>query len=155
MLSKWDYRFLSLAKLVSGWSKDKTKIGAVLTRQNKSIASTGFNGLCSGIDDEKWMKDRIVKNLIVIHAEENAISFCSDHSKEGYHMFIYGPLTPCSHCASIMIREGIASITCVQTPYEGDSWSKSTEIAINILDEAGIPVKVYSEEEYDNYREKI
>ena len=124
-------------------------------RPNKSMACTGFNGPPPKIDDEKWMQDRAIKNLIVLHAEENAIGYCSDPSKEGYHMFIYGPLTPCSHCASIMIREGIASITCVQTPYEGDSWSKSTEIAINILDEAGIPVKVYSEEEYDNYRVKI
>lgn len=55
---KWDRRFMEMAQLVSTWSKDpSTKIGAVLVRSNKIVA-TGYNGFPSGIVDDKRLQNR-------------------------------------------------------------------------------------------------
>ena len=49
----WDMRFAQLAKLVSLWSKDpSTKVGSVIVRPDKTIASVGFNGFPKGVPDE-------------------------------------------------------------------------------------------------------
>ena len=40
-MQKWDLRFIELAKLVSTWSKDpSTKVGSVIVRPNKTVASS-------------------------------------------------------------------------------------------------------------------
>lgn len=49
MLSKWDERFIELARLVATWSKDpSTKVGAVIVRPYRTVASVGFNGFARG-----------------------------------------------------------------------------------------------------------
>ena len=51
-MSKWDRRFLELAKQISTWSKDpSTQVGCVVVGPDREIRSTGFNGLPRGIDD--------------------------------------------------------------------------------------------------------
>ncbi|MEC8672013.1 MAG: CMP deaminase, partial [Candidatus Thermoplasmatota archaeon] len=45
-MSKWDQRFLELAKQISTWSKDpSTQVGCVVVGPDREIRSTGFNGL--------------------------------------------------------------------------------------------------------------
>ena len=56
-LSKWDARFLELAEHVAAWSKGPRKrIGAVIVRPDKSIASLGYNGPPRGFDDEAFLR---------------------------------------------------------------------------------------------------
>ena len=44
MSSKWDERFIDLAKHISQWSKDpSTKVGFVVIGEDREIRSTGFN----------------------------------------------------------------------------------------------------------------
>jgi dCMP deaminase len=44
VLSKWDERYLALAKEVSTWSKDpSTQVGAVTVGSKKEVLSQGFN----------------------------------------------------------------------------------------------------------------
>ena len=63
MLSKWDERFIELARLVAAWSKDpSTKVGAVIVRPDRTVASVGFNGFARGVDDtEERLNDRALK----------------------------------------------------------------------------------------------
>jgi len=73
-MSKWDSRFMDLARLVASWSKDpSTQVGAVIVDQDKRIVSTGFNGFPRCVNDSPV--DREVKLLRTIHAEENALLF--------------------------------------------------------------------------------
>ena len=52
--NKWETRFLEMARLVSGWSKDpSTKVGAVIVRPDKTIASVGYNGIAIGVKTRK------------------------------------------------------------------------------------------------------
>ena len=75
MSSKWDARFIDLAKHISQWSKDpSTKVGCVVIGEDREIRSTGFNGFPRGIsDDMERLEDREQKYPLICHAEENAI----------------------------------------------------------------------------------
>ena len=43
MTSKWDLRFIELARHISGWSKDpSTKVGCVVVGEDREIRSTGW-----------------------------------------------------------------------------------------------------------------
>ncbi|AMQ66003.1 dCMP deaminase [Stenotrophomonas phage vB_SmaS-DLP_6] len=112
----WDMRFAQLAKLVSLWSKDpSTKVGSVIVRPDKTIASVGFNGFPKGVPDTpEWYEDREIKYKLVKHAEENAILF-SQESLEGYTLYVY-PLPPCSQCAGDIVQRGIKRVVAVVPP---------------------------------------
>ena len=60
MTSKWDERFIDLAKHISQWSKDpSTNVGCVVIGEDREIRSTGFNGFPRGIaDDSERLEDR-------------------------------------------------------------------------------------------------
>ena len=75
MASKWDLRFIDLARHISEWSKDpSTKVGCVIVGEDREIRSTGFNGFPRGIDDtSERLGDRNQKYPMICHAEENAI----------------------------------------------------------------------------------
>lgn len=112
----WDVRFAHLAKLVSLWSKDpSTKVGSVLVRPDKTVASVGFNGFPKGVPDKiEWYLDREIKYKIVKHAEENAMHFCLEKI-EGYTLYVY-PLPPCSTCAGDIIQRGVKRVVAIVPP---------------------------------------
>jgi len=74
-LTDWDKRFLSLAANVATWSKEpRKKVGCVIVRPNRTIASLGYNGFPRGVTDSpNRLADRTLKNHIAIHAEMNAL----------------------------------------------------------------------------------
>lgn len=104
---KWDNRFIELTKLVASWSKDpSTKVGSVLVRPDRTIASMGFNGFPRGVPDKpEWYLDKSFKYPMVRHAETNALSFLREDAK-GYTLYVY-PLFPCASCAGEIIQRGI------------------------------------------------
>lgn len=56
-LPKWDARFLELAEHVAAWSKGPRKrIGAVVVRPDRSVASLGYNGPQRGFNDEAFLR---------------------------------------------------------------------------------------------------
>jgi dCMP deaminase len=71
MSTKWDLRFLELARHIAGWSKDpSTQVGCVVVGQDREIRSTGFNGFPRGIEDnEERLKDREQKYPLICHAK--------------------------------------------------------------------------------------
>lgn len=90
-LSKWDARFLELAEHVAALSKGPRKrIGAVIVRPDKSIASLGYNGPPRGFDDEAFLRmTRDEQHSVVIHAEDNALRQTHDaESVAGYTLCV-------------------------------------------------------------------
>ena len=60
--TKWDNRFLVLAKLIGSWSKDpSTKVGAVIVDQDNKIVSVGYNGFPKNISDPSVFKATLIK----------------------------------------------------------------------------------------------
>jgi len=134
--TKWDKRFLELAKLVGSWSKDpSTQVGAVVVDDNNRIVSIGFNGFPQGVEDsEERLVDREAKYDIIVHAEANALMF-ANKSVEGCTLYTW-PFQPCSRCAGLIIQSGIKRVVSIEN---GENrWRKNFDIAKQLLLEVGI-----------------
>lgn len=138
MLTKWDYRFFDLARLVSTWSKDaSTQVGAVIVDHNQRIVSLGFNGFPKGIaDTEQRLNDRELKYKMIIHAEENAILF-ANRSLEGCAAYVF-PFPPCPSCMGKIIQSGITKIVCGN--YIPDRWKDSFDLSFKLAAEANVEI---------------
>lgn len=142
--NKWDRRFLEMAELVSTWSKDpSTKVGAVIVRPDRTVASVGFNGFPRGCSDAaEFYADRDLKLSRVIHGEMNAIL----HAREPLHGYTlyswppgYGP--SCDRCSAHIIQAGIKRV--VHRMVGGDfasRWKEVSERGLQMYEEAGVEV---------------
>lgn len=141
--TKWDERFLELAKLCGSWSKDpSTQVGAVIVDNNNRIVSIGFNGFPQGVEDSsERLLDREKKYDIIVHGEINAILFANKPVK-GCTLYTW-PFQPCSRCASLIIQSGITRV--VSVVHGGERWKKNFEVARELFSEAGIIVELINE----------
>lgn len=137
-VSEWDLRFLALAEHVAAWSKDpSTKVGAVIVRPDRTIASVGYNGFPRGVrDDAERYADRRTKYPMTVHAELNAIVSAKEPLK-GYTIYV-APLSPCAGCAGAIIQAGISRVVakCLQP----ERWRESFDHSSVMLSEAGLEV---------------
>ncbi|CAC9455119.1 deoxycytidylate deaminase [bacterium endosymbiont of Bathymodiolus sp. 5 South] len=140
VLSKWDERYLALAKEVSTWSKDpSTQVGAVTVGSKKEVLSQGFNGFPRNIKDtDERYNNRETKYKFVVHAEMNAIynATYSGTSLDGATLYVYG-LPICSECAKGIIQVGIKKVV-VEKSKELDNWNDSVKLSKAMFDEAGV-----------------
>lgn len=139
-MSKWNQRFLDLADHISTWSKDpSTKVGCVIVNPRNLVVSTGFNGFPSGVEDlpERYA-NRELKLQMVLHAEENALSFYRG-SVEGCSLYVTHPT--CSHCAGLIIQQGISKVVVPLEAWKtdmADRYKESNRIARIMYSEAGV-----------------
>lgn len=139
-VDKWHYRFLSVAFLVSKWSKDpSTKVGAVATR-DKRVLSTGYNGLPRGVMDlSDRLENRSTKLLMTSHAETNVIASAAAHGVSLSDATVYITLWPCASCAAQLINAGVSRIVVPAQPIL-ERWADSFALARTMLQEAGVDV---------------
>ena len=140
ILTKWDQRYLSLAKEISTWSKDpSTQVGAVTVGCKKEVLSQGFNGFPRNINDtDERYNNKETKYKFVVHAEMNAIynATYSGTSLDGATLYIYG-LPICSECAKGIIQVGIKKVV-VKKSKELDYWNDSFKLSKAMFNEAGV-----------------
>lgn len=107
-MTNWDSRFLALAKLVSGWSKDpSTQIGAVIVGPDNGVISVGFNGFPRGMSDDPTLyNNRDEKYSRIVHAEVNALLYAGRPIPEGCTLYTF-PLVSCDRCVVQMLQAGI------------------------------------------------
>lgn len=139
---KWDGRFLDLATFIAEWSKDpSTKVGAVLVRPDRTIASVGFNGFPRGVlDHVERYEDRSTKYEMVVHAEMNAL-LSSRESLEGYTLYV-APLPPCSQCAAAIIQRGIRRVVIAMPGELSPTWAQKWTISSTMFAEAGVEISI-------------
>lgn len=142
--TKWDRRFLELAKQVSTWSKDpSTQVGAVLVKDRKVVAM-GYNGFPHDVlDDPNRYADRELKYKLIVHAEANAILQAGKEAR-GCSLYVYPSfmMPPvCNECAKLVIQAGIKEIVGY-SPDPNDErvkrWKNAIEISAMMCKEAGI-----------------
>lgn len=143
MLSKWDSRYLEMAKLVASWSKDPSrKIGAVAIGKKGQVLSQGYNGFPRGIEDSHYRyNNREEKYRYVVHAEMNCIynAGWNGVSLNGSTVYIDG--LPCCHeCAKGLIQVGVKRVIA---RYEDEQvtpikWAQSELITKQLFTEAGV-----------------
>jgi dCMP deaminase len=135
-MSKWDYRFLEAAEHFAGWSKDpSTKVGAVIVRPDRTIASFGYNGFSRGVEDDvSRYEDRDFKYEAIVHGEMNAI-LAAREPLQGYTLYTW-PLPPCSRCAAMIIQTGIMRV--VSPPNGNPRFADSCKLGQTLFREARI-----------------
>lgn len=137
--TKWDQRFLDLAAHIGSWSKDPgTKVGAVVVRPDRTIASVGYNGFPRGVDDTQTTREE--KLLRVVHAETNAIISASE-KLTGCTIYVY-PLCPCSNCAAAIIQSGISTVVYPLHKPRAE-WEASFMASADMFAQAGVRVVNY------------
>ena len=143
MSEKWDRRFLELASHISTWSKDpSTKVGCVVVGEDREIRSTGFNGFPRGIeDDAERLEDRAQKYPLICHAEENAIMHAARIGISLKSNTAYVTWPPCSRCTRSLIQAGVSEVVYPAGIDIPERWEEDLEIALGMMEEAGISVK--------------
>ena len=148
---KWDYRFLTLAELVSTWSKDpSTKVGAVICK-GKKVIGMGYNGFPQKLcDDECLYEDREIKYGRVLHAEENAIFDALTRINNLKGCTIYTtPLPPCNTCALKIIQTGITRVVAPRT--NNERWKTSCLQSKDLFNEACVRYDLLNNEKHGTY----
>lgn len=139
-MTKWDHRFLNMARHIAGWSKDpSTKVGAVIVRPDRTVASMGFNGLPRGVEDTAHrLGNRDTKLALTVHAEINALAFAQEPLR--FCTLYVWPLPPCVRCAASIIQHGITRVVSYE-PKPDSQWWDSVMDAKELLEEAGVTVE--------------
>lgn len=140
--TKWDIRFLQLARFVAAWSKDpSTKVGAVITDWNRSVISLGYNGFARGvIDSEERYNNREEKYKLVVHAERNAMLFAQKPTN-GCTLYTW-PFMPCAPCAGMVIQSGICRVVSVFDT--NPRWQEDFALTRKMFKEAAIELVEYA-----------
>lgn len=139
--SNWDQRFLGLARVIAGWSKDpSTRVGAVVVRDRR-ILSMSYNGLPTHVgDDLERLQNREVRLSMTVHAEANSIAYAARHGVclVGATIYVW-PLMTCSQCAAQLIQAGVSRVV-VPNFVEPIRWQESFDTARLMFCEAGVAV---------------
>lgn len=104
----WEKYGLEIAEAASRRSEDPYfKVGACVLRSDHSIISIGYNGAAPGVNIS-WA-DRDARRGFVIHAEVNALRYCTPDQTVGGSMFVTHH--PCAECIKVIASYGIKSVT--------------------------------------------
>lgn len=134
--TKWDQRFLDMAMLVSGWSKDpNARVGAVLVDAHGQVANVGYNGFPKSVEDTFERMNSELKPELVVHAEMNAVVGAGDRARGGT-LYVFGKPV-CARCAGPIIQAGVAHVVA-PPPRSGtdDKWENSGLVARRMFEEA-------------------
>jgi dCMP deaminase len=134
---QWDQRFLDMACLVGGWSKDpSTKTGAVIVDAQKRVVSVGYNGFPAPVADDERLQSRELKYEIIVHAEVNALMF-AQRAVVGCTLYT-SPFMSCSRCAALIMQAGITRHVAPRN--DAPRWAQSFALAQQLFREAYVAV---------------
>ena len=142
-MTEWHNRFFALADMVGSWSKDpSTKVGAVITRPDRTIASVGYNGFPRGVyAGPEIYEDRPRKLLRTVHAEANAI-LSAREPLHGYHLYVT-PLHPCANCAALISQSGIQQVRFRLLASSAPHWAEHFEEMSQMFRDADVFYRAY------------
>lgn len=161
---KIDFFFRLVAVHAEASTCLKHKTGCIIVRPDGSIASSGYNGVCSGqehcdtywknimhelwgpeADEEKWIASpdfrlahREWSKSHEIHAERNALYFAARNGVPVKGCTLFTRLSPCLHCAISCHLLGIQTVIYLK---------KYNEEGLTYLRENGIHVVPYDPHE--------
>ncbi len=149
MRPSWDQYFIDITKVVATRSTClRRQVGAIIVKERHIIA-TGYNGAPSCLPhcaETGCMRE----NMLIpsgqrhelcrgLHAEQNAVIQAAVHGVSIAGGTLYSTTQPCVLCSKILINAGIKRIVFIG-PYPD-------ELAISLLNAAGIELVPWSEEE--------
>jgi|SRR5208282_122113 len=143
--TKWDVRFMHLAKEIGEWSKDHDrKVGCLIVGPNREIRSTGYNGFPRGVDDDVPERHLIpAKYLWTEHPERNAIYNAANVGIPLHGCSIYVAGFPCMDCARAIVQSGITSVVSYEPDLNNPKWSEDFKNVLQLLSEASINLRYF------------
>lgn len=145
---KWDRRFLEQAKLIASYSKDRTKVGAVVVNDLRQIVGSGYNGFPRGVNDtEDRINNRPTKYLFTVHAEINACILAGNQAR-GSTLYVYPSfMSPpiCPACCKEVAQFGIRRIVGFKPQSVSNTWQETGWVSQAICDEVGIEITLLEE----------
>ena len=130
---------MSIAEVVAKKSKDPwRKVGAVILREDHSIASVGYNGFPQGVEED-W-SSREERSKYVIRAEQNALRYTSP----GEGKTLVSTLLPCRDCLKTIAAYKIKRVLYKEV-YQTDP------IALEIAEKMGVTVTQFIKEKLSSY----
>ncbi|MBI2738491.1 MAG: dCMP deaminase family protein [Rhodospirillales bacterium] len=146
-MANWDQRFMTLARHVGEWSKDRSRrVGCVIVSRDNALRAIGYNGFPRGLDDERdGRHQRPAKYLWTEHAERNAIyeAARSGISIAGCRMYL--PWFPCVDCARAIVQAGLAELICIAPDFSDLQWGEAFRTSVELLEEAGVEIRFHEE----------
>jgi dCMP deaminase len=105
-----DKRIL-LMRTAEIWSQascaQRSRVGCVIAKDQR-ILSTGYNGTLPGKANVCEQDGTTMDS--VVHAEQNALMFCAKNGIPTRGCDFYVTLSPCIHCAKLMITAGASAV---------------------------------------------
>ena len=130
---------MSIAEVVAKKSKDPWhKVGAVILREDHSVASVGYNGFPQG-QEEDW-SSREERSKYVIHAEQNALRYTSP----GEGKILVSTLLPCRDCLKTIAAYKIKRVLYKEI-------YKSDPIALEIAEKMGVTLIQFQKEKLSSH----
>lgn len=146
-MNSWDRQFFDLCALLGSWSEDRSRgVGCVIASPANDIRATGFNGLPRGVNgnvSERHRREDGEKYHWFEHAERNAIYHAARAGISIAGCRLYVSLFPCADCARGIIQSGITSVNTYAPPERDLNYSRSFEVAIEMLAEADVQLQIY------------
>ena len=142
---KWNQRFMEMAELIAGWSKDgSTKVGCVIIGPDKEVRSVGYNGFPRMVNDnipERWT--RPIKYEYDVHAEVNAILNAARNGTNLSQAILYVTMPPCMRCAGAIIQAGIKEVIYMEPEVQKQipGWRDTLQLSFDMFDEASVKYK--------------
>jgi len=136
--------FLRQAYLFAQNSNDpSTQVGSVIVHPKSGIISGASNSTPNGlIVPEEMLKDATQKEMMMEHAERNAIYRCAASSVSSVGCHLYTTLPPCVECARGIIQSGIVQVVShsqmLDAYGESSVRTKRLEQGLHMLLQAGI-----------------
>jgi|TARA_R110002074_G_scaffold245206_2_gene417115 deoxycytidylate deaminase len=145
MRPNWHEYFMASAFLASFRSHDdQSKVGAVLVNSERKEISRGYNGFCSGIEENGLDTTRPGKYKYIVHAEANALSNLVIKIDKAS---LYCTRMPCLNCSKLLwqnnVREWYVPTGCVNTdevPIRVKNYSEEEEQILQLLLRSGLKI---------------
>lgn len=147
-------KFVGVARAIAQLSKDPSvKVGALAVADDGTILAGGYNGFPRGVDDDiQRYRNRGYKLKLVSHAEANVVA---QAARKGIKLFdsnlILTARHPCSDCSKLIVQSGIRRVfapVMAEARSVNPDWEIDLVWARIILEEGGVLVEHYSEEDY-------
>ena len=107
-----DKTLMEVAKVFARRSTCKVKVGAVLVKEGRVIA-TGYNGSPPGQPhciDEGCILDNTHRCTRTIHAEINVILMAARYGISTEGAILYCTTAPCPNCSKLLTNSGIVAV---------------------------------------------
>lgn len=143
MSAKWDARFMEMARLVAGNSKDRSsQVGCVIVDDWNAVLSTGYNGFPRLVNDDVESRyKRPAKYLFTVHAEGNAVANAARRGVSLAGSTAFVNWFPCACCTGLFLQAGITTVVGYRPSLEDGRWVEEHQAAIEMLTEAGISIR--------------